>query len=72
MPKVTLTFDLPDDTEHYTQCMDGPALRSAVDEFRNYLRSLVKYQSESYSKEQLKVIEEIREELYNCIGEFIN
>jgi hypothetical protein len=71
MPKVVLEFNLPEDIEEYKLHMDGPALNAAVCDFADELRRMYKYDSDKYTKEELDLIEKIRESLHGHIGEFI-
>lgn len=50
MPKATLTFNLPEETDEFKDAQDGSALRGVLQEMSNKLRSLVKHGSEEDAK----------------------
>lgn len=66
--KATLEFNLPDDQEDFQDAVNGQKWRLMVWEFDQYLRSQLKY-NDNLSEEQYKVYQEIRDMLYQKMGE---
>ena len=66
--KATLEFNLPDDQEDFQDAVNGQKWRLMVWDFDQKLRSQLKY-NDKLSSEQYKVYEEIRDLLWEKIGE---
>lgn len=63
MPKVTLRFNLPEETHEFNLANKGHFYADVIDDLDDYLRSKIKYGSEGMSDEQYQVYEEIRKKL---------
>ena len=66
--KATLEFNLPDDQDDFQDAVNGQKWRLMVWNFDQKLRSQLKY-NDKLSPEQYKVYEEIRDLLWEKIGE---
>ena len=66
--KATIEFNLPDDQEDFQDAVNGQKWRLMVWNFDQNLRSQLKY-NDKLSSEQYKVYEEIRDLLWEKIGE---
>ena len=60
--KATLTFDLTDDQHSFDCAINGKKYYDLVDEMRQHLRSLEKYQD--LTEEQYEIIGKVREWLH--------
>lgn len=58
MPTVTYTFNLPDEREEYETFLRGPNYESALLEFGEYLKSLMKYDPKGMAVETIDTIRE--------------
>lgn len=63
--KMTLEFDLPEDEAEARAAVDGPAMFSAIHQFRERLRGIVKYDDpisvEAVYREYCETMEEFLE-----------
>lgn len=66
--KAILEFNLPDDQDDFQDAVNGQKWRLMVWNFDQHLRSQIKY-NDKLSEEQYKVYEEIRDMLYQKMGE---
>ena len=66
--KATLEFNLPDDQDDFQDAVNGHKWRLMVWNFDQKLRSQLKY-NDKLSPEQYKVYEEIRNLLWEKMGE---
>jgi hypothetical protein len=62
MPRVTLTFDLPEEREEFMDAMDGWRWHGLVQDFDEHIRLQIKHRD----KEKLQ---EARDELWRHINE---
>jgi hypothetical protein len=62
-----LLFDLPEDQERYDITSKAINLWSVVNSIREGLRGRLKYNSQNYSADELKAIEDIYDELWGLI-----
>jgi len=67
--KATLEFTLPDEKEEFDFATKGCDYHSAIWEFDQKLRSIIKYEDEKYSEEFINGVEKARELLYETLGE---
>lgn len=58
MPKVTLSFNLPEDLEEYTTTMNASKLYNILFEFDQYLRAINKYGNPQYQEDVLQLVTE--------------
>jgi hypothetical protein len=64
MPKVTMEFNLPEETEEFKDAQEGSALLGAIQEFDNQLRGIVKYGGEpEYTEAQIEIYDKVRDML---------
>lgn len=61
MPKVTYTFDLPEEAETLDEFMRGPDYLRAFRAVWLKVRSKPKYESDSLSGDELKAYNQVRE-----------
>ena len=62
--KGLLEFNLPEEQSEFRDAQNGSGYLGVIQEFDNYLRSVIKYESDGLSKEELSVYEKVRERLY--------
>lgn len=67
MPKITLTFQLPDEQEDLDTALKANSIEITINDMDNYLRSKLKY--EPLSELEYKIYEEIREKLHELMRE---
>jgi hypothetical protein len=67
--KIILEFG-ETETEQAELSYKGPQFASAVEDFRNHLRSKIKYGQ--HSEETHKALEDIQEDFYNIFSGLIN
>lgn len=58
--KATIKFNLPQDQEKYEDSMNGAKWKYVVREFDEYMRELVKWNSENLDESQLLVVRQMR------------
>lgn len=68
--KVTLEFQLPEETSEYELAMQGHATAAFIDDWENILRNMYKYETHPSENRMLteqehKIVVEIREAFYN-------
>jgi hypothetical protein len=71
MPKVTITFNLPEEKSEYETCLNAGNYSALVYEFTNLLREKVKYGNETGSwtkayEEWWNLLNEARIDPYDC------
>lgn len=67
MPKVTLTFKIPEEQEELKIAQDGGKYLYALDELNNYLRKKIKY--EEHTEAEYAIYEDIRTKLWEFRNE---
>lgn len=65
--KAILEFNLPEDKEEFKLANQATSYYLVIEDIDNYLRSRIKY--EQNSEEVEKVLQEVREKLYEIISE---
>lgn len=68
--KHLIEFNMPDDKEELEIVQQAGSMHSVLWELGEKLRSIVKYNNEGYSEQEMKVIESIREEYHNLLKEY--
>lgn len=58
--KVTLELNLPDQQERFNNLMNGAKWKYVVREIDEYMRELIKWNSESLDESQLLTVRQIR------------
>ena len=64
MAKITMTFDSYEDREEMTTALHAGAFKSAIHDFDNYLRSIIKY-----TDQETIDPEEVRAKLHAYLNE---
>ena len=67
--KATLEFNLPDDQIDFQDAVNGQKFRLMVWGFDQYLRSQIKYAPDTMSEDTYKAYSDIRDKLYEMLGE---
>lgn len=67
MPKLTLSFKLPEESEDFKLAQSGAELNSAVDEFDNWLRSKIKY--DTLTPLEYEIYRQVRDKLWEFRNE---
>lgn len=68
MPKVTLEFQLPEESEQFEITSKASHLDYVIQELDNYLRSKIKYGT-GLTDEQYAIYSELREKLWELKNE---
>lgn len=63
MPKVILEYNIPEEQDEFDLAYNGARLAVIVEDFDEYLRRKLKYESDSLTEEQYKLYQEIRDKL---------
>lgn len=69
MPKVTLSFKLPEEQEEYELTMKAGKLNILVYELDQHLRQLTRYAPETQPEEITDAYQKIRNKLYELANE---
>jgi hypothetical protein len=64
MPKVTLTFTVPEERYEMETAVNAVSFKCAIEDFDNYLRNIIKYTD-------LETVdpEEVRAKLHECLND---
>jgi len=65
--KVTIEFNLPEQQEKYEDFMNGEKWKYVVREFDEYMRGMLKWNTENLDESQLLTVRQIRSMLLNYI-----
>jgi hypothetical protein len=65
--KVTIEFNLPKQQEEYEDFMNGTKWKYVVREFDEYMRGMLKWNTEDLDESQLLTVRQIRSMLLNYI-----
>jgi len=65
--KVTIEFNLPEQQEKYEDFMNGEKWKYVVREFDEYMRGMLKWNTENLDESQLLTVRQIRSMLFNYI-----
>lgn len=68
MPKLTLEFSMPEDTQEFNDAMNGPRFASASHEMYSFLRDMRKHRDD-LNEDQLKVVHEITDKFNELFAE---
>ena len=63
--KVTIEFNLPEQQEKYEDFMNGAKWKYVVREFDEYMREMLKWNTENLDESQLLTVRQIRSMLLN-------
>jgi len=69
MPKIIMTFSIPEEKEEFDLAFNGPTLSCVVEEILSFLRKKIKYESDKYSEQEIKVYKEIKDEIFSLLKE---
>lgn len=70
--RARLEYDLPEEDYELSLALNAGKVHAAASEFANYLRQLYKYESDQYSPEQNKLIEQIRNRFWEEFGDLLD
>ena len=65
--KVTIEFNLPDQQERFDNFMNGAKWKYVAREFDEYMREMLKWNTENLDESQLLTVRQIRSMLLNYI-----
>ena len=68
MPKVTMTFNLPEESEEFRLAHKGINFSIAIDEFREHMRRKYKH-TDPLSEAAYKEFEELQTEFFRIMNE---
>ena len=63
MPTAILSYNLPEEQDEFDLAYNGARLAVIVEDFDDYLRRKLKYESDALTEEQYKLYQEIRDKL---------
>ena len=63
MARITMSFNLPEEREEYELAYKGIKYSIVIDEFDNWLRSILKY-NESKTEAEIAIYQECRDKLH--------
>ena len=66
MPKVTLSFKLPEEEEEFKMAHEGASLSAKINEFDNWLRHLTKYTE--MDEKEYAVYSAVRHKLWEILN----
>jgi len=69
MPKLILEFDTIEDQEDYYNAINGGSYRYLLQDFDNWLRDIVKYNSYKNTPEEQEFASKVRDKLYELLEE---
>lgn len=69
MPKLTLTFNLPEEREEYENAYRGGDYKAVLYEIDQFLRGKIKYAPESVTEQELTFLQELRNKLHAEAGD---
>lgn len=68
--KATLSFNLPEEEEDFKWHKNGPKYHSIIFTFLNeFCRRKIKYESDMYSKEYIKALEDARDFVHSELSD---
>lgn len=67
--KAILEFNLPEEREEFELASNAAQYSIVLDDLDEFLRRKLKYESETYSEEQLGIYEEVRKHLWDLRNE---
>jgi len=68
MAKVTLEFDMFEEANELKAAMNGSKVQCAISDFYEFsIRKRLKYESDSYTKKELELIEQIKKEFFEAL-----
>jgi hypothetical protein len=68
MGKVILEFDSVEEQNDIKSALDGYKWKLVVDDFDNHLRSIVKYEKDNPTEEQMDLADKLRETLRDIMS----
>lgn len=70
MPKGILEFNLPEEKEDFELSVKGGLYKLAIFDLDQYLRSIVKYNSDSHDEKTITELQKIRDKLHECLRDY--
>lgn len=71
MPKAVLEFNLPEEQEEFELCQKAVDYSIVLHHFYyDSLRKRTKYLSDNLSEDQLKLLEELKDEFFQLLNEY--
>lgn len=67
--KAILEFNLPDDDDAFKLAANAINWYSAMNDLSNHLRTEIKYNGDSYTEAEYRILESIREKLFECLND---
>jgi hypothetical protein len=67
--EAILKFNLPDDQLQFEEAVNGNKYRYIIFELKEYLRQIIKYNSQGFSEDYVKACEETREKIFELCQE---
>lgn len=65
-----LKYKLPEENDEFKTAQNGGIYSAIISDLDNFLRQKLKYESDKYTKSQLAVYSEIREELTSLLQQY--
>ena len=67
--KAILEFSLPEVKEELKLAQNGITYYCKLEEIMTYFRNEVKYNSDNYTQEQLSLLEDLKQKVYDIVGD---
>lgn len=67
--KAILEFNLPDEQEEFQLAANAVKWMSFANEFSQFLRAECKYNADTYTEDQYRLLEQIRERFHEMLNE---
>ena len=67
--KAILEFSLPEEKEELKLAQNGITYYCKLEEIMTYFRNEVKYNSDNYTQEQLSLLEDLKQKVYDIVGD---
>ena len=67
--KAILEFSLPEEKEELKLAQNGITYYCKLEEIMTYFRNEIKYNSDNYTQEQLSLLEDLKQKVYDIVGD---
>jgi hypothetical protein len=68
MPELTIKYQLPKEENEFRYANNGLNYLLTLYDIDQYLRSQIKYNGDSYTDDEYKLLGKVRDELFRCMA----
>jgi hypothetical protein len=68
MPELTIKYQLPEEENEFRYANNGLNYLLTLYDIDQYLRSQIKYNGDSYTDDEYKLLSKVRDELFRCMA----